>query len=73
MHKSFTRLKGAISPSYIIMAFVSIVIGASLVSPLADIIAGVGGNVTGAALAIYGLLVLFFVIVVIMVAVKAIR
>lgn len=62
----------ALSPTTVIMAFVTIVIGASLVSPLADIIAGVGGNVTGASLAIYGLLTLFFVIIVIMVSVKAI-
>lgn len=66
------RLKGAVSPGSLIMAFVAIVIGASLVNPLATIVAGVGSNVTGAALAIYGLLTLFFVIVVIMVAVKAI-
>jgi hypothetical protein len=62
----------AVSPSSIIMAFVTIVIGASLVTPMANIVAGVGGNVTGAALAIYALLTLFFVILVIMVAVKAI-
>jgi hypothetical protein len=61
-----------VSPATLIMAFVAIVIGASLVSPLADIVAGVGGNVTGASLAIYGLLTLFFVIIVIMTAVKAI-
>lgn len=65
-------MAATLSPSAIIMAFVTIVIGASLVSPLADIVAGVGGNVTGASLAIYVLLTLFFVILIIMVAVKAI-
>ncbi|GAG82365.1 unnamed protein product [marine sediment metagenome] len=66
-------LKGVTaSPNTLIMAFVAIVIGASLVGPLADIVSMPGGNVTGAALAIYGLLTLFFVIIVIMVAVKAI-
>ena len=61
------------SPTSIISAFVAIVIGASLVGPLANIIVEPGTNVTGAALAIYGLLTLFFVIVVVMVAVRAIK
>lgn len=61
------------SPSHLIMAFVTIVIGASLVGPLANIVVEPGTNVTGAALAIYSLLTLFFVIIVVMVAVKAIR
>lgn len=61
------------SPSALISVFVALIIGASLVGPLAGIVIAPGVNVTGAALAMYSLLTLFFVIAVIMVAVKAIR
>lgn len=66
------RFKGITSPGAIIAVFVMIVIGASLAGPLADIVSQPGGNVTGATLAIYSLLTLFFVIIIIMAAVKAI-
>lgn len=80
-----------ITPKVVISAFVLIVIGASLVSPLGDIIWGtlntpgqwelngsfnetyIASNVTGAGAAILALLTLFFVIVIVMVAVKHIR
>lgn len=79
-----------ISPKEIIMVFVLLIIGASLLSPIADIVfttthyqntwangtfngTYVATNVTGASASIIGLLALFFVIVLIMIAVKKIR
>lgn len=57
-----------------VLTFVGLVVGGSLVSPFADIIAGaIGGNVTGAAATLVALLTLFFVILLIMLAVRSIR
>lgn len=70
-----------VTPTFVVMAFVSVVIGASLVTPLADIVFGglhnaTGdgiSNVTGASGALYALLVLFFVILVLMIIIKRMR
>jgi len=58
----------------IIGGFVAILIGASLIKPLADTAAGaVGGNNTGAGGVLTGLLALFFVIGVVLVAVGTMK
>lgn len=66
-----------LSSSQIIGAFVMIIIGASLVGPVADIIFTAANdsssNITGASNAIFILLPLFFVIILIIGAVKYIR
>jgi hypothetical protein len=64
-----------INPSTIIMAFVTIVIGASLVTPMANIlwVNTTISNITGAAYALYTLILLFFVILVVVAAVKHIK
>lgn len=70
-----------ITPKEIVMTFVLLVIGASLVGPVGETVflalrnSSQGGpsNVTGASASILGLLTLFFVIIIIIIAVKKIR
>ena len=75
-----------LNPKDVIGIFVVLIIGASLVSVVGTVIyaglhnlsatgtVGLGpSNITGASAAIYGLLTLFFVIIVIMIAVRAIK
>jgi hypothetical protein len=66
----------AISPKVIIMGFVVIVIGASLMTSVANIVNETtyyNTNVTGATSALTGLLILFFAIIILVGAVKYIR
>lgn len=57
-------------PIWIIMVFIVMLIGVVLLTPFANQVSGVGGNVTGAAKTITDLLPLFFAIIILLVAVK---
>ena len=66
-----------LSTNQIISAFVMIIVGASLVGPIANIIFTAANdsssNITGASSAIYLLIPLFFVMILVVGAVKYIR
>lgn len=64
---------GKLSASHIIEVFVAMLIGASLVGSIATITAAPGPNITGATLALYVLIPLFFVIIIIGVAAKYLK
>jgi len=57
----------------IILVFIVLLVGATLITPFADEIAGVGGNVSGAAATVTDLLPLFFALILLGIAVKYIR
>lgn len=57
----------------IILVFIVLLVGATLLTPFADEIAGVGSNVTGAAATVTDLLPLFFALILLGIAVKYIK
>lgn len=72
MAKNQASMKGQVSVGRVIIIFITMLVGVVLLEPFADEVAGVGGNVTGAALSITNLLPLFFALIILLVAVAAI-
>lgn len=69
--KLHEKMKGAASPTWIIMVFIVMLIGVVLLGPFADQVSlASGGNVTGAAKTITDLLPLFFAIIILLIAVR---
>lgn len=70
--KTRAGMKGQASVGRVILIFITMLVGVVLLEPFANEVAGVGGNVTGAALSITNLLPLFFALIILLVAVAAI-